>query len=137
MESELTVDATVDNIATVTDFVNAQLEQFDCPRKALLQIDIAIDELFGNIAQYAYDPETGPATVCVEVNENPLQVLITFIDNGVPFDPLGAETPDTTLPADERDVGGLGILMVCKSMDVHYEYKQGCNILRIRKVLAD
>ncbi|HIU59732.1 MAG TPA: ATP-binding protein [Candidatus Scatosoma pullistercoris] len=130
---ELTVDATVENIATVTEFVNAQLEQSGCPPKIQMQIDIAIDELFGNIAHYAYDPDVGPATVRVEVDEEPC-VIITFIDNGVPYDPLGKEDPDITLSAEERGIGGLGVYMVKKSMDdISYEYRDGQNILRIKK----
>ena len=130
---ELTVDATVENIATVTEFVNAQLEQSGCPPKIQMQIDIAIDELFGNIAHYAYDPDVGPASVRVEVDEEPC-VIITFIDNGVPYDPLGKEDPDITLSAEERGIGGLGVYMVKKSMDdISYEYRDGQNILRIKK----
>ncbi|MBQ3002764.1 MAG: ATP-binding protein [Clostridia bacterium] len=131
---ELTIAATVENIETVTDFVNEQLESLDCPPKAQMQIDIAIDELFGNIAHYAYNPEIGSATVRVEVTENPLAVVITFIDNGVPYDPLAKEDPDVTLSAEERGIGGLGIYMVKKTMDeITYEYKDGQNILSIKK----
>ena len=131
---ELTLAATVENIETVTEFVNAQLELLDCPIKAQMQIDIAIDELFGNIAHYAYNTEVGSATVRVEVSEAPLAVIITFIDNGVPYDPLGKNDPDITLSAEEREIGGLGIYMVKKSMDeITYEYKDGQNILKIKK----
>ena len=134
---ELTISASVDNIETVTDFINEQLEALDCPMKAQMQIDIAIDELFGNIANYAYNPEIGQATVRVEVVEEPLAVVITFIDNGVPYDPLKKEDPDITLSAEEREIGGLGIYMVKKSMDeINYEYKDGQNILSIKKQLA-
>ena len=134
---ELTIAATVENIETVTDFVNEQLEALDCPIKAQMQIAIAIDELFGNIAHYAYNPEIGKATVRVEVIEDPLAVTITFIDNGVPYDPLAKADPDTTLSAEERDIGGLGIYMVKKSMDdITYEYKDGQNILKIKKKLS-
>ena len=133
---ELTVAATVVNIETVTDFVNEQLEALDCPMKAQMQIDIAIDELFGNIAHYAYNPEIGKATVRVEVIEDPLAVVITFIDKGVPYDPLAKADPDTTLSAEEREIGGLGIYMVKKTMDeITYEYKDGQNILAIKKNL--
>ena len=133
---ELTITATVESIETVTDFVNEQLEALDCPMKAQIQIDIAIDELFSNIAHYAYNPETGNATVQVEVVENPLAVIITFIDNGVPYDPLKSDDPDTTLSAEERDIGGLGVFMVKKTMDeITYEYKDGHNILSIKKNL--
>ncbi len=131
---ELTIDATVENIEAVTAFVDEQLEAMDCPMKAQMQIDIAIDELFGNIAHYAYNPEVGPATVRVEVLDEPLSVVITFIDNGVPYDPLKKDDPDITLSAEEREIGGLGIYMVKKTMDdISYEYKDGQNILKIRK----
>lgn len=133
---ELTIGATVENIGIVTEFVDKQLEAMDCPMKAQMQIDIAIDELFGNIASYAYNPEIGQATVRVEVTEDPLAVIITFIDNGVPYDPLKKEDPDITLSAEEREIGGLGIYMVKKSMDdINYEYKDGQNILSIKKKL--
>lgn len=131
---EMTIPATVENIEKVTEFVNSQLEEIDCPIKARMQIDIAIDELFGNIAHYAYNPETGPATVRVEVTEAPISVVVTFIDHGIPYDPLKKDDPDVTLPAEERAIGGLGIFMVKKTMDeITYEYKDGQNILRIRK----
>lgn len=133
---ELTIAATVENIEVVTDFVNQQLEELACPMKAQMQIDIAIDELFSNIAHYSYNPEIGQATVRVEVMENPLAVSITFIDNGVPYDPLSKENPDLTLSAEERQIGGLGIYLVKKSMDeITYEYKDGQNILSIKKCI--
>ena len=133
---ELNIAATVENIEVVTDFVNEQLEALECPMKAQMQIDIAIDELFGNIAHYAYNPEVGSATVRVEVIDDPLSVVITFIDGGVPYDPLAAADPDTTLSAEERAIGGLGIFMVKKSMDeITYRYENGSNILSIRKNL--
>ena len=133
---ELNIAATVENIAVVTDFVNEQLEEYDCPIRAQMQIDIAIDELFGNIAQYAYNPEVGDATVRVEVIEDPLSVVITFIDKGVPYDPLAKDDPNIALSAEEREIGGLGIFMVKKTMDeITYEYKDGQNILAIRKSL--
>ena len=134
MMKELTVDAAIENIPAVTAFVEEQLEQYNCPMKAQMQIDIAIDELFSNIAQYAYTPKTGKATVRMEVTENPMAVVISFIDNGIPYDPLAKADPNVSLPADERQIGGLGIFMVKKSMDeINYEYKNGQNILTIKK----
>ncbi len=131
---ELTVDATIENVAAVTAFVDEQLEQLDCPMKTQIQVDIAIDELFGNIANYAYNLEIGVATVRIEVTEDPLAVVITFIDNGIPYDPLAKADPDVTLSAKKRQIGGLGIYIVKKSMDnISYEYKDGMNILTIRK----
>lgn len=133
---ELTIDATVENITQVTAFVDGQLEALGCPMKAQMQIDIAIDELFGNIAHYAYHPEVGAATVRVEVVQDPLSVVITFIDQGIPYDPLARQEPDIGLSAEEREIGGLGIFMVKKSMDeISYEYVEGKNILRIKKKL--
>ncbi|MBE5782596.1 MAG: ATP-binding protein [Clostridiales bacterium] len=135
---EITVAATVENINTVTDFVEEQLEALGCPMKARMQINIAIDELFGNIAHYAYAPGVGEATVQVEAAENKRFVSITFIDGGVPYDPLAAADPDTGLSAEERDIGGLGIYMVKKSMDaIAYRYEGGKNILTIRKKIGD
>ena len=133
---ELKLAATVENIEVVTDFVNEHLEALDCPMKAQMQIDVAIDELFSNIAHYAYKPAVGEATVRVEVAENPSAVVITFIDSGVPYNPLAKEDPDVTLSAEERAIGGLGIFMVKKTMDeVRYEYKDGQNVLAIKKNL--
>lgn len=131
---EMTVDATVENIPAVTDFVNRKLEELQCPPKSQMQIDIAIDELFGNISNYAYKPDIGPATVRVEVETHPVAVTITFIDGGRQFDPLSTDEPDVTLPASERRIGGLGLYLVRKTMDeITYEYRNGKNILKIRK----
>ncbi len=133
---ELTVDAVVKNIEVVTDFVNEELDKHDCLMKARMQIDVAIDELFGNIAHYAYDNGTGSATVRIEVTEEPLAVILTFIDSGKPFNPLERPEPDTTLSAQERAIGGLGIFLVKKTMDeVVYRYEDGHNILSIKKML--
>ena len=135
---EMTLEATVSNIPIVTDFINTELEALECPMKAQIQIDIAVDELFGNIAHYAYDPLTGPATVRVEVDDDPMAVIITFIDHGKPYDPLAGKEPDITLNAEDREVGGLGVFLVKKTMDeITYEYKNGQNILKIRKNMQE
>ena len=134
--NEMTVEASLENIPAVTAFVDERLEELDCPIKAQMQIDVAIDELFSNIARYAYDPATGPATVRVDVDREPLAVRITFIDHGKPYDPLAKDDPDVTLSAEERQIGGLGIFMVKKTMDdVRYEYRDGQNILTVEKRL--
>lgn len=131
---ELTLAATVENIETVTNFVNEHLRSCHCPAKAQAQIDVAIDEIFGNIAHYAYKPEVGNATVRVDVTGEPPTVTVTFIDKGIPYDPLATEAPDVTLPADEREPGGLGVYMVKKTMDeISYEYKDGQNVLTVKK----
>lgn len=132
----LVVDAVVENIEKVTEFVDGHLKHWGCPAKTRTQIDIAIDELFGNIARYAYRMQPGVAAVQVETAEEPRSVTVTFTDSGVPFDPLEKADPDITLAAEKRPAGGLGIYMVKQSMDeVSYERKEGKNILRIRKNL--
>lgn len=134
--NELTLSATLENVPKVTEFVDEQLEAHGCSMKAQMQIDIAIDELFSNIANYAYNPEIGPATVRVSVEGDPLAVTILFIDRGVPYNPLEKEDPDIGLSAEERQIGGLGIFMVKRLMDdMTYEYRDGQNILMIRKVV--
>ena len=132
--SELTLEAKTENLDKVLSFVDEHLEEQECPMKTQMQIDIAVEELFVNIAHYAYNPEVGPVTIRVEVQKEPLAVTVTFIDHGVPYDPLAKEDPDITLSAEERQIGGLGIFMVKKSMDdIAYEYKDGQNILYIKK----
>lgn len=131
---ELTIEASVQNIQAVVAFVDAELERAECPMKTQLQFDIAIDELFTNIAQYAYPAETGSATVRFELEDGPRAAVVTFIDSGIPFDPLAREDPDVSLPAEEREIGGLGIYMVKKSMDdIAYRRESGRNILTIKK----
>ena len=133
---ELELEAIVQNLDEVMAYVDGKLEAADCPPKSQMQIDIAVEEIFINIAKYAYQPDKGKATVRVEVGEDPVQVRITFIDQGKPYDPLAKEDPDVTLSADERPIGGLGIFMVKQSMDdVLYEYKDGSNILTLVKSL--
>ena len=132
--NEMTLQATLDNLPEVTAFIDSQLEELDCPMKAQFQIDVAIDELFTNIATYAYGDSTGNVTVRLDTQEDPRAVLITFIDNGVPYNPLEQEEPDITLAAEDRPIGGLGIFVVKKTMDdMSYDYKDGQNILRIKK----
>lgn len=134
--SELTIEAKTENLEKVLAFVDKHLEEKECAIKVQMQIDVAVEELFVNIAQYAYDSDTGMVTIQVEIQEEPFAVMITFIDNGVPYNPLAKEDPDITLAAEERQIGGLGIYMVKKTMDdITYEYKDGQNILRIRKQL--
>ncbi len=131
---EMVIEAKVENLQQVLDFVDGELERLECPMKVQMQVDIAVEEIFVNIANYAYKPGQGPATIRAEVIEEPLRIELTFIDHGVPYDPLAKEDPDVTLSAEERQIGGLGIFMVKKSMDdMTYEYKDGHNILRIQK----
>ena len=134
MLKEITLPAEIDSIPAITDFVNEILEGIDCSMKAETQIDIAIDELFSNIAYYAYRGGKGDATVEVDADAENATVSITFIDSGSPYNPLEKDDPDVTLGAEERGIGGLGIFIVKKSMnDVLYEYSEGKNRLTIIK----
>ena len=136
MSSELEIDALTENLAQVQAFVDEHLEAAGCPFKVQMQVGIAVEEIFINIASYAYAPGTGKATIRVEVLKDPSLVNITFIDRGIPYDPLAKQDPDITLPADERDIGGLGIFMAKEIMDdEHYEYKDGQNIFTLTKYL--
>ena len=131
---ELTLQATVENLDRVLAFVEENLESKQCPVKIMMQVQVAVEEIYVNIAHYAYDLEMGMATIRVEIGSDPLQIIITFIDNGKPYDPLKKADPDTSLSAEERQIGGLGIFMVKKSMDdVKYQYLDGKNILTISK----
>ena len=131
---ELTVAAVTENISRVTAFVEERLEAMGCPVKVRALISVAVDELFGNIAHYAYDTVTGSATVRVGMEEAPAAACVTFMDHGKPYDPLAKPDPDISLSAEERPIGGLGIFMVKKTMDaVTYEYKDGQNIVTIKK----
>ena len=130
---ELVVEAAVENLPTVQAYIEERLEAADCPMKAQMQISLAAEEIFVNIANYAYNPGKGKAIVRVEVSSEPA-VIITFMDNGKPYDPLAKEDPDITLSAEERAIGGLGIFLTKKTMDdVSYEYKNGQNILKLKK----
>jgi len=132
--AELTILASVENLEQVLAFVDAELEKMGSPPKAQMQIDVAVEELFVNIAHYAYAPETGSATIRVQPDEEKHSIAITFIDSGIPYNPLAKPDPDVTLSADERQIGGLGIFMVKKSMDgMRYEYRNGQNVLTIEK----
>ncbi len=134
--ADLTVDALVSNLDQVLAFVDGQLETMDCSMKAQMQIDVAVEEIYVNIANYAYAPETGKAYISVRPDPDNASVTIEFRDNGIPFDPLAKADPDVTLSAEERKIGGLGIYMVKKSMDaMEYSRKDGQNILTITKKL--
>lgn len=131
---KMTVDATVDNLNKVLAFIDEQLEANNCPMRVMLEIDVAAEEIFVNVASYAYTSGVGSVAIEVNFEEHPKAVAIRFIDSGIPYNPLEKEDPDVTLPAEKRGIGGLGVFMVKKSMDeVTYEYKDGKNHLTIRK----
>jgi anti-sigma regulatory factor (Ser/Thr protein kinase) len=104
--------------------------------KAQMQISIAVEEIFVNISHYAYTPNIGSATIRIRITENPPELMMIFRDRGIPYDPTKAESPDLSLPAAEREVGGLGIYMTKQLVDkVSYEYRDGQNILTLLRRL--
>ena len=153
LKKNLKILAVVDNLSQVLDSVNAQLDEEGCSLKTKMQIDVAVEELFVNIANYAYTPDIGNADILIEtMNTCPIPeearkgmseedlsgkwLRVTLSDAGTPFDPLKKDDPDVTLSAQERRIGGLGIFMVKKSMDhMYYEYKDGKNHISIIKKL--
>ena len=133
---EITVEAKVEKLDEVLSFVEDILSEHECSTKIRIQIDVAVEEIFVNIAHYAYKPGSGDAVIAAEVSGDPEYVTISFSDSGVPYDPLKKEDPDVTLNAEDRQIGGLGIFMVKKSMDeVDYQYKDGKNVFSLKKYL--
>ena len=131
---KLQIVANQNNLYAVNEFVNAKLDEVECLPQTRMQIELAVEEIFINIASYAYRPDEGPVTIQVTVEDDPIRVILTFIDKGKPFDPLAKKDADVTLPPEEREIGGLGIFLVKKTMDsVEYEYKNGQNILTVVK----
>ena len=131
---DLKLDAVPENLDKVLDFVNTELEAIDCPPKTQNQIAIAVEEVFVNIAHYAYNPEVGPARVCVSLSGGELRLV--FEDSGKPYNPLEKADPDITAAAEDRPIGGLGVFLVKKIMDtVVYSYEDGLNRLTMTKVI--
>ena len=131
---EWTFEAKIDRIPWLTEQVDGLLEGLDCPMKAQMQIDVAIDEWMANIASYAYGNGVGEVTVRFDFQPDDRTVVLTFIDSGIPYDPLAKPDPDVTLSVDKRAVGGLGIFLIKKTMDdMTYARQDGHNVLTIRK----
>ena len=131
---ELKIEARIENLDQVLTFIEKNLEAWDCSMKAQMQIAIAVEEIFVNIAHYAYAPAVGTVRIRLENPDNVDMVQITFTDKGIPYDPLAKEDPDVTLSAEERQIGGLGIYMMKKTMDeVYYVYENEENILTMIK----
>jgi anti-sigma regulatory factor (Ser/Thr protein kinase) len=129
--AEIAVEAVVQNLPAVLDFVEKHTGAW--PQKMRSHVSIAVDEIFTNIASYAYASETGPATIRITEGEI---FTLEFEDSGAPFNPLERDDPDITLGLDERKIGGLGIFMTKKLMDcVEYRREDGKNILTIKKTV--
>lgn len=132
--NSITVKADINSIPFVNDLVESFLESHGVAFKIQMQINVVIDEILSNIAQYSFGEATGMATIVYEFEPKERMLTITFIDDGIEYNPLNSKTPDITLTAEERDIGGLGIFMVKKfTDDLHYEYKDGYNHFTLRK----
>ena len=133
---ELTVPASRESIPEVSAMIDGELEALDCPLKAQMQIDVAVDEMLANITSYAYEDGTGDLTVRFDYDAGRSAAVITFMDSGKPFNPLEREDPDVTLSVEERQIGGLGIFLVKKTMDdMEYRRERDRNILTITKFI--
>lgn len=133
---ELNIEAKVENLDKVLGFIDEKLEGKECSMKAQMQIDVAVEELFVNVANYAYAPNTGDVLIQISFDEteDSTTAVISLIDGGVPYNPLLRADPDISLSAEDRQIGGLGIYMVKKSMDsVEYSHEGESNKLTIRK----
>ena len=134
---KLKVAATKDNLEVVTAFLDQVLDTSDCPLKTRLQIDLALEEMYINIANYAYAPGTGDMELQAGFSDDGTEVILILKDRGVPYDPLAKADPDVSLPADKRKIGGLGIFLVKKTMDsMSYVRKDGYNIVTMKKRFA-
>ena len=133
-ERILKVPAEEQRLPEVLKFVGDLLDENGCSPKLRNAIRISMEELFVNVALYAYPEGSGWAELRGSVEDG--VVCFQLIDGGTPYDPLSKTDPDISLPGEERGIGGLGILMVKKQMDdMAYEYRDGCNILSMRKRL--
>lgn len=127
--------AALDQLESVQTFVLEQLKGHTYSERTRAQLDVAVEEIFVNIARYAYPPDQpGWVLIRCRVEEEPPRIIVQFVDRGVPFNPLAKKDADITLSAEERQIGGLGILMVKRSMDqVEYTYEDGQNVLTLTK----
>ena len=131
---ELSIEAKVNNLNKVLGFVTGILEEAGCSMKLQMQIEVAVEEIFVNIAHYAYTPNVGNATILAEVAGDPQTLTVVFKDQGIPFNPLLKEDPDVEAKAADRSIGGLGIYVVRKLMDeLHYQRVNDKNVLSMTK----
>lgn len=132
----LTVPARTEALEAVQAFLEKQLEGWDCPPGFRMRLSLVAEEIFVNIAHYAYPDGAGDAVIGAQVSGQPPVLTLRFADHGIPFDPLAQPEADITLSAQERPIGGLGIFLTRKIMDeATYSYEDGQNILTLRKKL--
>ena len=133
-------EATDKNLEAVNDFIHAQIKPFSCQSQTLFQIDLAVEEIYVNIAHYAYSPDKGTVQIDCSVEKTsdaPAKLTVSFTDRGKAFNPLAKPDPDITLSVEEREIGGLGIFLTKKYMDsVLYERKDNQNILTFTKTIS-
>ena len=132
--TEQTFPAKIEALSDVLGFVEETLESYDCPMKTQMAICVAIEEIFVNVAHYAYGDGEGDMTLGIGFDDASRTVTFRMADKGTPFDPLQKPDPDITLSAEEREIGGLGIFITKKTMDtVEYAYENGENVLTMTK----
>ncbi len=135
VKPEKVFPAKIEALDEVTAFVEQELDKACCPPKTVMQITLCVEELFANVANYAYK-DSVPGNVCVYLRCFNGEMTLRISDYGIPFDPLEQTDPDVSLSAEERPIGGLGIFIVKKTMDdIHYERRAGMNILTMKKKL--
>ena len=129
-----TFEAKIEALSDILGFVDMMLEKYECPMKIQTAVCVAIEEVFVNVARYAYKDGDGDVTLGIGFDAESRIITFRMRDKGVPFDPLGKPDPDITLSAEERDIGGLGIFITKKTMDsVEYDYENGENVLTMTK----
>ena len=126
--------AKIESLSDVLGFVDDMLEKYQCPMKIQTALCVAIEEVFVNVARYAYNGGEGDVGFGIGFDKEERRITFRMSDRGMPFDPLKKPDPDITLSADEREIGGLGIFITKKTMDsVEYAYENGENILTMTK----
>ena len=129
-----TFKAKTEALSDILGFVDLMLEKYECPMKLQTAICVAIEEVFVNVARYAYKDGEGVVELGIGFDKESRTLIFRMVDSGVPFDPLKKPDPDITLSAEERDIGGLGIFITKKTMDsVEYAYENNKNILTMIK----
>ena len=133
------ISAEKEKLNTVLDFINKRLNSLNPSRKFRMQLELSVEEIFSNIVNYAYtmdNTDNNTITIKYHVEKNPPKVVVEFLDNGTPFNPLKNQDPDTLLSSEDRKIGGLGIFLSKKSVDnIEYKYENNKNILKLEKNL--
>lgn len=129
--------AKIENLDIANAFLNEQLDALDVTAKERMQLELAFEELFTNVSNYSYGEDVGKVEVGVTYKDDECLLVIKVSDSGTPFNPLERETPDLTLSADDRPIGGLGIFMVKKNVDdITYDYVDGENVVTLYKKIG-